>query len=124
MLAHTSPRFQTASTVMSFLVAVLLRPEVQVMAQEELDAVTRRERLPAFEDRPRLPFIDAICKEILRWRPVLPLGELLSLAGSHQCKRFDDLQRYPMKRQEMMSMRGSLSLRVRILSVQICFVAG
>ena len=48
------------------------------MAQEELDAATRRERLPTFEDRPKLPFVDAICKEVLRWRPVAPLGELLS----------------------------------------------
>jgi hypothetical protein len=47
------------------------------MAQEELDAVTGRERLPTLEDRPRLPFVDAVCKEVCRCRPVLPLGELL-----------------------------------------------
>jgi len=62
---------------MSFFVAALLRPEIQTMAQKDLDAVTRRERLPTFEDRSRLPFVDAICKEILRWRPVVPMGELL-----------------------------------------------
>jgi hypothetical protein len=62
---------------MSFFVAALLRPEIQTIAQKELDAVTRRERLPTFEDRSRLPFVDAICKEILRWRPVVPMGELL-----------------------------------------------
>ncbi|KAI0280320.1 cytochrome P450 [Russula aff. rugulosa BPL654] len=33
-----------------------------------------RERLPTFEDRPRLPFVDAICKEVKRWRPAVPLG--------------------------------------------------
>ncbi|KAF8486347.1 cytochrome P450 [Russula ochroleuca] len=48
--------------------------EIQTMAQEELDAVTRRERLPTFEDRPRLPFVDAICKEVFRWKPVAPIG--------------------------------------------------
>ena len=62
---------------MSFIVAALLRPEIQTIAQKELDAVTRRERLPTFKDRSKLPFIDAICKEILRWRPVVPMGELL-----------------------------------------------
>ena len=77
MLTQTNPSFQTASSIMSFLVAALLRPEIQTMAQEELDAVTRRERLPTFEDRSRLPFVDAICKEVIRWRPVAPLGELL-----------------------------------------------
>jgi len=59
---------------MSFVVAILLHPDVQKRAQQELDAVTRRERLPTFEDRPDLPFVDAICKEVLRWRPVTPLG--------------------------------------------------
>jgi cytochrome P450 len=64
----------TASSIMSFIVATLLRPEIQTMAQKELDAVIGRERLPNFEDRPRLPFVDAICKEVSRWRPVTPLG--------------------------------------------------
>jgi cytochrome P450 len=75
ILAQTIPSFQTASSIMSFLVAALLRLEIQTMAQEELDAVTRRERLPTFEDHSRLPFVNAICKEITRWRPVAPLGE-------------------------------------------------
>ena len=68
--------------MMSFIVAALIRPEIQTMAQEELDAVTRRERLPTFEDRPRLPFVNAICQEVVRWRPVGPLGELPP--GNHQ----------------------------------------
>ncbi|KAI9457534.1 cytochrome P450 [Russula earlei] len=54
--------------------AGLLHPDIQKMAQQELDAVTKRERLPTFEDRPALPFVDAICKEVLRWRPVVPLA--------------------------------------------------
>ena len=53
---------------------MLLYPGVQKKAQDELDIVTGRERLPTFEDRPRLPFVDAVCKEVLRWRPVTPLG--------------------------------------------------
>ncbi|KAH9957215.1 cytochrome P450 [Russula dissimulans] len=64
----------TISSIMSFFVAVLLRPDVQILARQELDAVIGRERLPTFEDRPRLPFVDAVCKEILRWRPVTPVA--------------------------------------------------
>jgi cytochrome P450 len=64
--------------VIVFFVAVLLRPEVQTMVQKELDAVTGRERLPTFEDRPRLPLVDAVCREVLRWRPVTPLGEFIA----------------------------------------------
>ena len=60
--------------MMTFLIASLLHPELQKKAWDEIDAVVGRERLPTFEDRPRLPFIDAICKEVLRWQPVVPLG--------------------------------------------------
>ena len=58
---------------MTLLLALLLHPEVQKRAQDEIDSITRRERFPTFEDRPRLPFVDAICKEVLRWRPAAPL---------------------------------------------------
>jgi cytochrome P450 len=62
---------------MVFVLAILLHPDVQTMAQRELDTVTRRERLPTFEDRSKLPFVDAICKEVIRWNPAIPLSELL-----------------------------------------------
>jgi cytochrome P450 len=61
--------------MMSFFVAALLHPDIQIKAQKEIDAVTGGERLPTFEDQPRLPLVDAICKEILRWRPAVPLGK-------------------------------------------------
>ncbi|KAI0301770.1 cytochrome P450 [Multifurca ochricompacta] len=59
---------------MTFLTAILIRPDIQKRVQDELDAVTGRERLPTFEDRPKLPFVEAVCKETLRWRPVTPLA--------------------------------------------------
>ena len=59
---------------MSLFVAILLNPDLQKKAQDELDSVIGRERLPTFEDRPRLPFINAVCKETLRWNPTTPLG--------------------------------------------------
>jgi len=61
------------SSIMSLFLALLLHPEVQKKAQDEIDAVTGRERFPNFEDRPRLPFVDALCMEVLRWRPAAPL---------------------------------------------------
>lgn len=64
----------TVSSVMSFFVAVLRNTEIQTKAQAEIDAVTGRERLPTFDDRPRLPYVDAICRELLRWRPPIPLA--------------------------------------------------
>lgn len=64
----------TVAAILSLLVAVMLNPDVQTRAQRELDAVTGRERLPTLEDRPRLPFIEAMCKEVTRWRPIAPLA--------------------------------------------------
>jgi cytochrome P450 len=58
----------------SLFLALTLYPNVRRRAQQELDSVLGRDRLPTFEDRPRLPYIDAMCKEVLRWRMVIPLG--------------------------------------------------
>ena len=44
-------------------------------AQQELDRVVGRDRLPTFEDRPTLPYITNVVKETLRWKAVSPLGE-------------------------------------------------
>lgn len=52
----------------------MLYPEVQRKAQEQLDAVIGRDRLPTFEDMEALPYIQAVVKEMLRWHPVTPLG--------------------------------------------------
>ncbi|KAK8033674.1 cytochrome P450 [Apiospora marii] len=43
-------------------------------AQADLDRIVGRGRLPSFEDRARLPYIDAIVNEVLRWRPVVVGG--------------------------------------------------
>lgn len=53
---------------------MVLYPEVQTQAQEAIDHVVR-DRLPGFEDRDSLPYIQAVYFELLRWRPVACLGE-------------------------------------------------
>lgn len=53
---------------------MVLYPDVQRRAQSELDAVLGQDRLPTFDDRPSLLFIDAIVLETLRWNVVTPLG--------------------------------------------------
>jgi cytochrome P450 len=68
------PARQTISTLSSFFLVLLLYPEVQKRAQAEIDEVIGRGRLPGLNDRPNLPYIDGLCKELLRWRLVLPLG--------------------------------------------------
>lgn len=58
----------------SFFLAMVLYPGVQAKAQAELDSVIGSGRLPDYNDRPSLPYINAIVKEVLRWNPVAPLG--------------------------------------------------
>ncbi|KAJ8495804.1 hypothetical protein ONZ45_g12698 [Pleurotus djamor] len=54
--------------------AMLLYPEVQAKAQEEVDRVIGDARLPEFSDRESLPYLNAVVREVLRWNPVAPLG--------------------------------------------------
>lgn len=65
---------QTASAVQWFFLAMAIYPEVQCRAQEEIDRVIGPNRLPNFNDRTSLPFINAVVKETMRWHMVSPLG--------------------------------------------------
>ncbi|KAL5040935.1 hypothetical protein BDW71DRAFT_212621 [Aspergillus fruticulosus] len=71
---YTGGADTTVSTLSCFFLAMALYPDVQRQAQEELDAVLGPNKLPAFEDRAKLPYIEAIVKEALRWHPVAPMG--------------------------------------------------
>ena len=73
LIATLTP--QTYSTINTFILAMLLHPHVLSKAQEEIDSVVGPTRLPEFEDREQLPYIEAIFQEVLRWRPVAPLGQ-------------------------------------------------
>ncbi|KAJ3552901.1 hypothetical protein NM688_g3906 [Phlebia brevispora] len=64
----------SVAALYSFFLAMVLYPEVQKKAQAELDAVVGSDRLPTFEDQDRLPYISALCSEVLRWMPIAPLG--------------------------------------------------
>jgi hypothetical protein len=64
----------TVSSLMTFFLAMMMFPDVQKKAQEELDRVIGGGRLPTSADKGTLPYIDAIVKETHRWHPVLPMG--------------------------------------------------
>ncbi|KAG8727459.1 hypothetical protein FRC11_013136, partial [Ceratobasidium sp. 423] len=74
--------------MMMFFLAMVLYPEVQKKAQEELDSVVGNTRLPTFEDRPRLGYIERVIQETLRWRPVT------ALAVPHTCFKDDTYKGY------------------------------
>lgn len=74
--------------------AMMMYPEVQKRAHDELDSVVGQGRIPTFEDCEKMPYMQAmVChlslilwpkprlkcvqwqvKEVIRWRPVAPLG--------------------------------------------------
>lgn len=39
-----------------------------------IDEVVGRRRLPMYEDREKLPYIEAVVEEVLRWRPIASAG--------------------------------------------------
>ncbi|KAI0717572.1 cytochrome P450 [Cerioporus squamosus] len=54
--------------------AILHSPESVRRVQEELDRVVGRDRLPTFEDKRSLPYLEAFITEVYRWHPVAPLA--------------------------------------------------
>jgi cytochrome P450 len=66
---------ETTSTALAWwMLAMVTYPETQKRAQAELDAVVGRARVPTFADFQHLPYIRAMVKEALRWRPLDPIG--------------------------------------------------
>ncbi|KAG1863006.1 cytochrome P450 [Suillus tomentosus] len=59
---------------MVFVLAMVLYPDVQKRAQPKVDSVVGKDRLPTFEDRASLPYINAVLRETFRWQPISPLG--------------------------------------------------
>lgn len=55
----------------AFFLALVRYPAFQRTAQAEVDALGA---LPTLADRPRLPFVEALYREVLRRYPPLPLG--------------------------------------------------
>ncbi|THH16045.1 hypothetical protein EW146_g4546 [Bondarzewia mesenterica] len=74
----------TMSALETFCLAMILHPEAQKKAQAEIDAVIGHDRLPNFEDENSLPYVNALVKEVLRWRPVVPLVPAGLAAAPHR----------------------------------------
>lgn len=62
-------------TMNAWVMACLAYPEAMQLARDELDRVCGLEahRLPSLDDLPDLPYMCAVVKEVLRWRPTVPL---------------------------------------------------
>jgi len=51
-----------------------MHPDIQTLARSHLDSIIQGNRLPTFEDRPLVPYVDAILREVCRWHPPGPLS--------------------------------------------------
>ncbi|KAJ8495923.1 hypothetical protein ONZ45_g12652 [Pleurotus djamor] len=72
----------STAVLLSTFLAMVLFPDVQKRAHEELDRVLQYGRLPTLEDRAlnRLPYITAIYLECLRWAPPGSFGMICPLS--------------------------------------------
>lgn len=59
----------TASQICTLIMAFALNPEVQGKARKEIDACCGTARSPRWTDFKELPYVNAIVKEGMRWRP-------------------------------------------------------
>lgn len=62
----TNTRLKTTTTLLTFVLLMVRHPEVAKRAQAEIDRVVGSERLPRYEDRADLPYVECMLKEIIR----------------------------------------------------------
>ncbi|KAH8103319.1 cytochrome P450 [Cristinia sonorae] len=103
-IAYAAGADTTTSALQTFFLAMVLYPEVQRKAQATLDTVVGPTRLPTFDDREALPYIEAIVKETLRWQLVAPL------AAAHLATDNDQYRGYHIP-------KGTLVIGVSLMSI-------
>ncbi|KAG2356565.1 cytochrome P450 [Suillus spraguei] len=64
----------STSALHIFSMAMMLYPDVQARARAEIDQVVMHDKMPSIDDRPSLPYLDAVLYEVLRWYSHFPLG--------------------------------------------------
>ncbi|KAJ8119435.1 hypothetical protein ONZ43_g3610 [Nemania bipapillata] len=70
----------TWSTIIVCILGLLTNPDARVKARREMEDVVGVDengdllRLPTFDDRPRLKYLENVLHETTRWQPLSPLG--------------------------------------------------
>ncbi|TFK46384.1 cytochrome P450, partial [Heliocybe sulcata] len=88
---YTGGADTTVSSMQTFFMAMALYPDIQTRAHEEVISVIGRgpgedciSRLPSPRDRARLPYVEALIKEVLRWGNTAPVGLPHSLVQDNE----------------------------------------
>ncbi|KZT69382.1 cytochrome P450 [Daedalea quercina L-15889] len=72
--AYSAGTDTTKSVLHSFILAMVLHPDVYTRAQQEMDRLIGNDRLPTFQDRDLLPYLECVLKETYRWACPVCLG--------------------------------------------------
>jgi len=72
--SYTSGIEPTASSITTFFLSMAMYPDAQRKAQDEIDRVVGSNRLPSYDDRTSLPYVEALYREVMRWEPPSPLN--------------------------------------------------
>lgn len=67
---------------------MLLWPDKQKKAQEEIERVVGKDRLPTFDDRENLPYTEAVMKECMRLFTSVPLSKHLYISPPQHLSSF------------------------------------
>ncbi|KAM5383743.1 hypothetical protein ACJZ2D_001732 [Fusarium nematophilum] len=79
----------TLNTTLGFIKAMMLYPDIQARAQQEIDRVVGSGRMPGWDDWDKLPYMRCIMKETLRWMPSTILGGM-----PHKLSKTDHYEGY------------------------------
>ncbi|KAI0088547.1 cytochrome P450 [Irpex rosettiformis] len=73
-LVYSGGMDTTMSAIFTAFTLIVANPLIQARIQAELDLVVGKDRLPDFSDRPRLPYLQCVISEALRWGASTPVG--------------------------------------------------
>lgn len=62
---------QTATVLKTFVLVMVRQPEIFQNLQREMDRIVGLERLPDFDDRLALPYLNAVIKELYRYVAII-----------------------------------------------------
>ncbi|OCH95898.1 cytochrome P450 [Obba rivulosa] len=62
------------STLLTCIYLLMANPDKQRLAQKEIDELIGAGLLPVIADQQKLPYVNAVIKEAMRWSPAVPMG--------------------------------------------------
>ena len=90
---RTEEPAQTNAAILNFLLAIVLHPEVARRAQAEVDEVMGNPeatstdpswQVPSLADRKRMPYVECVLREVLRWNPPAPFGKVFEYGSDEE----------------------------------------